>query len=74
MEFREFHNGLRVLLNIDADEFIQAVFGQDTKPAEDTAEWQSWRSFQSHPFMWFIRAPTVKTEALWKYIEKRIGQ
>jgi len=71
MDFHQFHNGLRVLLNIDADEFLQATFGIDTKPADNSREWGVWTSFRDNPYRWFIRAPTDKAKAVFAIIEQR---
>jgi hypothetical protein len=56
-EFRRFHNGLRVLLNIDQSEF--------PGPAED------WPSFRDGPHRYFITCPDEVALALWRIIERR---
>jgi hypothetical protein len=56
-EFGKFHNGLRVLLNIDAVEF--------PGPAED------WPEFRDNPWRYFIRAEDEVARALWKIIQRR---
>lgn len=71
MTFTQFHNAMRILFNIDADEFIQAVYGRDTKPPDDSREWKDWKFFRDHPHEWFLRAPTEKAEAIYAIIEAR---
>jgi hypothetical protein len=70
-EMRRFHNFLRILLNIDADEFIQAVYGRDTAPPHDSDEWMEWEKFHKRPHFWFIAAPTEKAEKVWALVERR---
>lgn len=73
MEFAEFHNGLRVLLNIDYPEFEQAVHaGQADLPAslrDDPAE--QWPAFRDNPHRWFIRAPTAQALQIWTIVKER---
>jgi hypothetical protein len=71
MNLREFHNFLRILLNIDADEFMQAVYGRDTHPGEGGEEWAAWTTFREDPYRWFIKAGDQQAAALWKIIERR---
>ena len=61
-EFRAFHNGLRILLNLDEDELIKAGV------IEHSVE--SWR-FKDNPFLFFIRAPAEQAAAIWAAIQKR---
>ncbi len=56
-EFFRFHNGLRVLLNIDASEF--------PGPAED------WPTFRDNPWRYFIGCNDETARALWEIIERR---
>jgi hypothetical protein len=56
-EFRRFHNGLRVLLNIDKSEF----------PGPD----KDWPSFRGSPHRYFITCPDEVALALWRIIERR---
>lgn len=60
MTFREFHNGLRVLANIDRDEFV-------AKGLPDA----DWPSFRDDPWRYFIRASDVMAEGLFEIIESR---
>lgn len=71
MNFHQFHNAMRVLFNIDADEFLRAVYGIDTRPDENSREWGTWIFFRDHPHEWFLRAPTEKAEAIYALIEDR---
>ncbi len=62
MTFDQFHNGLRVLINIDRPDFV-ANGGTDA----------DWPRFQNNPWDWFIRAPTVKASKLWAYMQTRMS-
>lgn len=76
MTFAEFHNGLRVLLNIDQDEFTQAIWPEHdgTRPARDSEMGRAWQAFRCDPHMWFIRAPTERAQAIWKIVEQRTAR
>lgn len=71
MKLREFHNALRILVSIDADQFIQAVYGQEIEPHHDNEAWKGWRAFRDDPYRWFIRAADPHAEAIWKIMEER---
>ena len=60
----EFHNALRILLNIDFCDLVQAGIVQ----AHDNAHWEQ---FQRDPFRYFIRADDTTAERLWDCIESR---
>lgn len=60
MVLREFHNGLRLLLSIDMDEFVAA--------GGDVVEWPA---FRENPHTWFIRAPDSVAEKLWNLMQER---
>lgn len=60
MTLREFHNGLRILHSIDADEFEQA--GAD--PADYAA-------FSRDPARFLIRCDDATADALWTVIHRR---
>jgi len=62
MTFNEFHNGLRVLLNIDRDEFEALVDGDLTA---------DYRRFSNNPYGWFIRVPDKHAMAIYAEIERR---
>jgi hypothetical protein len=66
MELREFHNALRVLMNIDGDEFVRAI-------GRDSAIWSpdDWPKFSNNPHLWFIRANDADAKAIWAIIEER---
>lgn len=74
MELREFHNALRVLLNIDADEFVGAVYAKEYAGIDtpNLLEIKSnWVRFQENPWFWFIRANDTDAKAIWAVIEER---
>lgn len=60
MTFNEFHNALRILVNIDMDEFCKAV------PDE-----KQWAAFAINPHGWFIRACDAHAKPIWKIVEER---
>ena len=72
MELREFHNALRVLMNIDAAEFYAAVYpgkGRYILPTHNQRD--DWARFGSNPHLWFIRANDADAKAIWAIIEER---
>lgn len=60
----EFHNALRILLNIDFRDLVQAGILQ----SHDQAHWEQ---FHRDPFRYFIRADDTTVERLWDCIESR---
>lgn len=60
MTLREFSNGLRILWNIEQDEFVKAGC-----PAED------WRRFADNPHRYFVGCPDAYQDGLWRIIEGR---
>lgn len=60
MTKHEFHNALRILLNIDMDEFVAAGCDAD-----------QWPAFRGNPHMWFIRASDRDAERVWLLIAGR---
>ncbi len=60
MTLRKFHNALRILLNIDMDEFVAAGCRSE-----------QWREFRDNPHAYFIEAADREADALWKIIEER---
>ncbi len=65
----EFHAALRVLLNLDLDELVQAgVFREPTSPIEKTVE-QRWQQFNANPFLYFIRCDDTHCRRLWALMQ-----
>jgi len=64
LNLRSFHNGLRVLLNIDRPELEQA----GVLPAGDH---NAWGEFRRDPFRWLIRADDARAAKLWALVERR---
>ena len=64
MDIREFHNALRILLNIDRDE-LEAV------GVIDHADHNAWGTFTRDPFRFFIRSDDATADKLWAIIEAR---
>ena len=62
--FGQFHNRLRILKNIDADELVEAR----VMALNDVREWAS---FRDNPFQFFIRADDETARRLWALVEKR---
>lgn len=67
MNIREFHNGLRVLLNIDRHELESAGIIK-------TNDHNAWGEFRRDPFRWFIRADDERAKKLWALMERRMKQ
>ncbi|EHK57667.1 hypothetical protein [Allomesorhizobium alhagi] len=59
-----FHNGLRILLNLDRIELVDAGVLRRGDHA-------AWETFCGDPYRFFIRVDDAKREALWKLIEAR---
>ncbi len=55
--FRRFHNGLRILMNIDSHAF--------PGPSEE------WPAFRDNPWRYFITCDDTIAHALWTIIERR---
>ena len=68
---RRFHNGLRLLMNIDMAEFIEAVFGKDYGEfgEHETAEW---KAFRANPHRWFIAADDDQATKIWNHMQTRM--
>lgn len=60
----EFHNGLRILLNIDRHELEAAHVIK-------VGDVNAWGEFRRDPFRWFIRADDSQLPKLWAIIERR---
>lgn len=67
MEFKQFHDALRILANIDRDELESA--GVLAK-----GDHNQWGEFRRNPFRWFIRVPDAKSLKLWGIIETRLRE
>lgn len=65
MTFDEFHNALRILLNIDFDQFEQAL-----ADSPEAAE-EEWQHFQINPYRYFISADDSVSKALFAIIHER---
>lgn len=59
--FDFFHNALRIMFNIDADEFSKHV-------SPDVDEW---KSFRDSPFRYFVRTDDASANKLWGVITAR---
>ncbi len=65
MTFAEFHNGLRILLNIDLDELADAG-------VMEPRDFISYAEFRTDPFRWFIRASDQRAKAVWSLMQERM--
>ena len=64
MNLPEFHNALRILLNLDCHELESAGI----LPTTDAAAWER---YQRDPFRFFIRADDATADRLWELIGTR---
>lgn len=64
MSLALFHNGMRILLNLERHDLIDAGVIQP----EDAA---AWRRFSDNPHRWFIVASDEQARRLWDVIERR---
>lgn len=62
--FNEFHNRLRILLNIDRHELEAAGVIK-------TADHNAWGAFQRDPFRFFIHADDATASRLWLMIDQK---
>jgi len=64
IKFREFHNALRIMTNIDRDELERAgiIAANDHN---------AWGTFARDPYRWMIRASDEKAEKLFYMIQSR---
>jgi len=60
MELREFHNALRILLNLDRDE----IENDRAEPMTDA----QWEDFRSNPFLFFIKCDDHMCQQIWTRI------
>lgn len=64
MSLEEFHNGLRILLNLDFDDLVRAGVFDEHRVDE-------WEKFRLDPFRTFIRADEETAERIWELIQAR---
>lgn len=64
MSFAEFHNGLRILLNIDRPELEAAGVIK-------VNDHNAWGTFTRDPFRWFIRADDETAAKLWAIVQRK---
>ena len=62
MTFRNFHNALRILFNLDADDLIGSGVLTD----------KQWPEFRDNPHRWFIQADDQTAYQLWLLIVSRM--
>jgi len=65
MTLDEFHNGLRILLNIDMHELEAAGIIRN-------GDRNAWGTFTRDPYRYFIRADDPTAEKLWTIMQKRM--
>lgn len=74
MDRKEFHNGLRKMLNIDAPDFKYAVrrHAEATNgvPPGDAALEAAWVAFRDDPHRFFIRCDEVRQRAIWSLMDE----
>ena len=70
MTFAEFHNGLRILINIDRWELEEAGVLKTRGPIFNREE--RWKAFRENPYRFFIGADTPTAKKLWDLIQKRM--
>ena len=84
MTFNEFHNALRILLNIDMDQMekVGIVFGDECdQPGTRNYVYDrkncvmrnelAWEKFRDNPHRWFIQASDQDATRVWKIIQER---
>jgi len=68
----EFHNGMRILMNIDKYEFVDALKGARREPWDMPD--RHWPRFRTEPWVWFIQASDADADAVWAIVEKRMNR
>jgi hypothetical protein len=64
LTFAEFHNALRIMLNLDQSDLVQAG-------VLDAKDEQGWRNLSADPFRWFIRTSDARADRFWLLIKSR---
>ncbi len=64
MTLREFHNGVRILLNLDRDVLERAGVIKH-------GDYKAWDTFRRDPFHWFIKASDDEAERLWALMQQQ---
>lgn len=59
----DFHNRLRIMIGIDAHEFVAAGLTRE-----------QWQSFDTNPYRFFIRADVRTAQAIWSILEARTSK
>ncbi len=67
IHFREFHNAIRVVMNIDRGELVDAG-------VMDESDHAAWRRFEADPFRFFISLQQEEAERFWYVIDSRLSQ
>lgn len=71
MRIEEFHNALRVLLNIDFHDFEKTFDAAELALHEDGYAIGEWKSFQENPYRYFIRCDDSQAAAIFAIITER---
>lgn len=66
MTLAEFHNGLRILTNLEFTDLVNA--GVLTDDADGDSEWEA---FRFNPWKWMIHADDDQAKKLWELMVKR---
>lgn len=77
MDQREFHAGLRALLNIDQHEFDATIDPSDRDfYTAGNPRWAAdqWREFQAKPHQYFIACCDSQAAKLWHHVQQRVGR
>jgi sulfur transfer complex TusBCD TusB component (DsrH family) len=64
LSYAEFHNALRIMLNLDRSDLVQAG-------VLDAQDERGWARLRDDPFRWFIRAEDARAERFWRLIQRR---
>lgn len=72
MNYFEFHNALRILLNIDADEFFAATRPELGGARPSDVVMREWITFRDDPHKWMLRAPSDKAQMIFEIVERRL--
>jgi hypothetical protein len=66
----KFVNRLRILMCIDIDEFVTAMYPRDVGKIS-TIAFRDWASFRDEPHRWVMKADDSRLKAIFEIIERR---
>lgn len=72
MDANDLRNAMLALTFIDRDQFINAIFGYDSRDTLDARAY--WNKFIFNPVSFYLTAPAEHREALFALIQKHLDE